>query len=240
MGRLKDYTKSLIVNNIPSFIRNEIIIRQENIISFENSSYAQEGEDRVLERLFEGKSKGLYVDIGAHHPIRFSNTYLFYKKGWRGLNIDAMPGTKINFNKYRSGDINLELGISKTNEILDYYNFRETALNTFSKELADSYIKGNWELNNIIKIKTYPLKEIFNKYLEQNIKIDFLTMDIEGLELEALQSNDWINFKPQILLIEMLDFDLSNYTGNPIINYLTSVGYKIIAKTMNTVFFENI
>jgi hypothetical protein len=57
-----------------------------------NQSYSQEGEDMVLYRTFETVKEGFYVDVGAHHPDRFSNTYKFYKQGWRGINIDAMPG----------------------------------------------------------------------------------------------------------------------------------------------------
>ena len=73
-----------------------------------NICYSQNGEDLILNRFLENKKNGFYIDIGAHHPIRFSNTYLFYKKGWRGINIDAMPGSMDLFNKIRSRDINIE------------------------------------------------------------------------------------------------------------------------------------
>jgi len=64
-------------------------------------SYSQEGEDMILRRIFEDNETGFYVDVGAHHPARFSNTNYFYKRGWRGLNIDAMPGSMSKFKKYR-------------------------------------------------------------------------------------------------------------------------------------------
>ncbi len=76
------------------------------------NSYSQEGEDMVLRRLFEQKTVGYYVDVGAHHPKRFSNTYYFYKRGWRGINIDAMPGSMKLFNKMRPRDINVEIPVS--------------------------------------------------------------------------------------------------------------------------------
>jgi hypothetical protein len=50
-----------------------------------NYSYAQEGEDRILMRYFDGRKKGFYLDVGAHHPRLYSNTYLFYNKGWNGI-----------------------------------------------------------------------------------------------------------------------------------------------------------
>jgi len=71
-------------------------------------SFAQEGEDRVLYRMFQGRfgRPGFYVDVGAHHPTRFSNTYLFYRMGWRGINLDAMPGSMAAFARARPRDIN--------------------------------------------------------------------------------------------------------------------------------------
>src|SRR5690242_3324544 len=64
-------------------------------------SYSQEGEDRILHSIFETVADGFYVDIGAHHPKRFSNTYLFYQRGWRGINVDAMPGSMVRFKRVR-------------------------------------------------------------------------------------------------------------------------------------------
>lgn len=74
---------------------------------------------------------------GAHHPMRFSNTYLFYKKGWNGINIDAMPDSMKPFNKFRPRDINIEKPVSGKKQVLTYYAFNESALNGFSKELSE-------------------------------------------------------------------------------------------------------
>ena len=80
--------------------------------AYMNPSYSIEGEDRIVRALLWQKhDKGFYVDVGAHHPFRFSNTYLFYTQGWSGINIDATPGSMKAFNKYRPRDINLEVGI---------------------------------------------------------------------------------------------------------------------------------
>ena len=76
-------------------------------------AYAQEGEDLILYRIFEQTPPGFYVDIGAHHPCCFSSTYLFYQRGWRGINIDAMPGSMDLFRRIRPRDINLESAISE-------------------------------------------------------------------------------------------------------------------------------
>ena len=84
--------------------------------------YSQEGEDILLSRIFGEQTEGFYVDVGAHHPRRFSNTCFFYKRGWRGINIDALPGSMKVFQKLRPHDINLELAVSEREQVLTYYH----------------------------------------------------------------------------------------------------------------------
>ena len=50
---------------------------------FRKNFYSQDGEDTLLSAFYEGQPgyKGFYVDIGALHPLRFSNTQIFYEKG---------------------------------------------------------------------------------------------------------------------------------------------------------------
>src|SRR5262249_46871801 len=99
-------------------------------------SYAQEGEDMILLRLFGAKRDGFYVDVGAHHPYRFSNTCVLAMRGWRGINIDADARAIEAFRRNRSTDVNLALGVSDTPGPLTLYVFSDPALNTIDPELA--------------------------------------------------------------------------------------------------------
>jgi len=96
-----------------------------------NNSFSQEGEDIILSRLFNDKKNGFYVDVGAHHPFRFSNTYKFYEKGWSGINIEPNPEDFHLFSKYRNRDININAGVGSNDGTLTYFMFNEPALNTF-------------------------------------------------------------------------------------------------------------
>ena len=132
-----------------------------------HKSYSQEGEDLILYRILYGKiNKGFYVDVGAHHPKRFSNTYFFYKRGWCGINIEPMPGSKKIFDKYRTKDINLEIPISSREEELTYYVFNDPALNGFSKEtsLHRNTLK-DYKIINTINMKTRTLISVLNEHL---------------------------------------------------------------------------
>jgi FkbM family methyltransferase len=160
-------------------------------------SYAQGGEGLILRRIFEYKTTGFYVDVGAHHPFRFSNTYRFYLRGWRGINIDPMPGSMRLFNKFRKRDINLELAVGENEDTLIYYMFNEPALNTFDEGLAKTRDgKNGYYIHTKLPIKVYPLSKILDEYLPREQEIDFLNVDVEGKDFEVIKSNNWNKFRP--------------------------------------------
>lgn len=236
---VKAFIKRLILRYIPSFgIKSEIEKKeQEKIDSL--LSYSQEGEDKVLARFFEYKNIGFYIDIGAHHPIRFSNTYLFYKRGWRGINIDAMPGSMEAFREIRTEDINLEIPIASKREFLNYYIFNETALNTFSKEEAEKKDGlRNYKVIKTLQLEAFPLSEILDKYLPSGQHIDFMSIDVEGYDFEVLKSNNWEMYKPDFILIESLRTTLEEIKEDKVYLFLKDYGYKLQAKTFNTLFFQ--
>lgn len=240
MGRIKHTIKNIILNNIPLFIKSDIISKFKKEIFFDNSSFAQEGEDRVLLRFLEKKEKGFYVDIGAHHPFRFSNTYLFYKQGWRGINVDAMPGSMEVFKRYRPLDINLEIPLSSKNQTLAYYLFNEPALNTFSEEEAAKKdgLRGEYRITEKKNLQTFPLSYVLDNYLPSGQTIDFLSIDVEGLDFDVLSSNNWSKYQPSIILIESLNNSLENIKNNEIYKFLNQLNYSLVAKTFNTLFFK--
>lgn len=194
---------------------------------FREFHYSQNGEDIVIGKIFSGQNKGFYVDIGAHHPKRYSNTYLLYKKGWRGINIDPNPLTVRLFNAYRKGDVNLECAISDVKKEMDYYNFSDPAVNTFSREAADDLMKKKWlTLIDVKEMVTHPLREILEQYLPAGTKIDVLNVDAEGLDLEILRSNDWNKFKPRVIIVEDHTFSPDDPSRSEVYNFL-SADYKL-------------
>lgn len=205
-----------------------------------NFSWSQEGEDQILRRLFENKSKGFYIDVGAHHPRRYSNTYLFYIRGWNGINIDAMPGSMDSFNDVRPRDINIEVGIGLSKCQLDYYVFNEPALNGFSKELSNERHDPNaaFQIKKVIKVNVLPLSSVLHSNLPEGQNIDFMSIDVEGLDFEVLKSNDWTKYRPKFVLSEILGSSMHEIEQSGIGQLMSDVGYVIYAKCVNTVFFK--
>ncbi|RZG49146.1 FkbM family methyltransferase [Acinetobacter wuhouensis] len=199
-------------------------------------SYAQEGEDLVVARYFDGKRDGFYIDIGAHHPHRFSNTFMFYEKGWSGICIDPLPECATLFKKYRPRDIFVQKGVSDKIEILKYYMFNEPALNTFDKKLADER-NGlrNYKIDKILDIDVSTFDHIM-KDKNVNKKIDLLSIDIEGFDYLVLRSIDMDKYKPELIIVEIFgNFDNSSYYS-----YLNKKGYNFYARTGNSYIFNRV
>lgn len=212
--------------------------RRELFDEYGVKSYSQEGEDMILKRIFEGVKNGFYVDIGAHHPKRFSNTYYFYKKGWRGVNVDAMPKSMDAFRRARPQDINVEKAISEKKEKLTYYLFNEPALNGFSKVLTEKRARLNhYDVIDELILETGTLECVLDEYLPVNQVIDFLSIDVEGLDYSVLKSNCFKKYRPKVILVEVLNFSLDHMDKNEVFRLLESSGYCFFSKCVNTIIF---
>jgi len=202
-----------------------------------SKSYSQDGEDMILKAIYEQKKgyKGFFVDVGAHHPVRYSNTNYFYKRGWKGINIEPTPSAIGAFKTFRKRDINLNIGIGPNKTKLKFYCFNEPALNSFSEEVSKR-IDRESEKYKIIKeldINVLPLGDVLDEYLPANTTIDFLSIDVEGLDYQVLLSNNWNKYKPNVILVEE-NVDVDNLKDSPIYNFLKDLGYSFFAKTLRT------
>ena len=236
---MREFIREYVPDFIKSLIRRVLYnIRWDQ---WQQCSWAQEGEDLILKRVFSDKKDGFYVDVGAHHPQRYSNTYLFYKAGWRGINIDAMPGSMRAFRKHRKRDINLEMGVGAVATELDYYMFNEPALNGFSAALSEQRAQADnrFRIISTRKIQVLPLAEILEAHLPAGQQIDFLTVDVEGLDLDVLKSNDWNRYRPEYVLVEVLKSSLHEVEGSDVGCFMRERGYEVYAKCMNTVIFKS-
>ena len=205
---------------------------------YASQSYGQEGEDMILRTIFQGQKKGFYVDVGAHHPVRFSNTYYFYRQGWRGINLDARPGSMRLFKLLRSRDVNLELAVSDRKGYQTYYMFNDPALNGFSEclSLQRNELKG-YRIVATKTIETYPLGELLGRHCPPNQKIDFLSVDVESMDLNVLRSNDWEKYRPKVVLVEILGLNLDQAKNHETCKFLEGQGYVLNAKTASVFFF---
>ncbi len=168
-------------------------------------SYAQNREDIIINAFFDNKPKGFYVDVGANHPVQDSVTKLFYEKGWRGINIEPNQDLLKEIKYDRPEDINLGVGVGEkeAEAVLRQYT-ESSGLSTVSEEVKNAENIYYDELKKKyvdIKISIKSLKTIFSEQ-ESLPKIDFMKIDVEGLEYDVIKGNDWSKFRPELICIE--------------------------------------
>lgn len=202
------------------------------------SVFSQEGEDLILNELIGKTGPGFYVDIGAFDPWRFSNTAFFYAKGWRGLNVDARPGFKILFDQERPNDMNIECAVGGKNGAVKFYSFDEPALNTTCKKRATFLEKStSYKVKSVCDV---PLRSLTSLLCQFGVdSIDFLSIDVEGAELEVLRSGDWKRYRPQFIVLEILDTPLKKLNKNSCIKMMEKYKYEVVTKGLRSVILKN-
>ena len=227
----------LLKNTLLKFVPAKVVLKLyglREVVAAKRIFYSLEGEDIVLDNIFQNQPKGFYIDIGANHPKMHSNSYLFYKKGWRGINVDAAPGSMQLFSVFRKRDINLERPVSDKVEKLTYFMFDQPRVNTFSEDLANERTRTTtYKIIDRVEIETSTLKKILDEYLPEKTTIDFMSIDVEGFDYRVLLSNDWEKYIPRVIVVEELEHADNN--DSPFIyKFLLSKGYQLVAKTGNS------
>jgi FkbM family methyltransferase len=216
-------------------------------VKSETDYYSQGGEDAIVSKTFNffiPVNKGFYLDIGAFHPYKHSNTYILYKAGWNGINIDPRPGSKQIFDRHRNRDINIEAGIGSRDGQMTYYFLGEdSTMNSFSKSNLERL--GIFDqVKKTIDIPVFTVNTLLNRHPELK-KLDYLNIDAEGFELEILSGIDFKLITPKVISIEQNDIlTFNDVLDSEVCKFLTAKGYQPFAKNIllpdvSTVFYYN-
>ena len=182
-------------------LKNIRLIRKAFFTDFIKLHFSQFGEDIVLRELLKKEcQKGFYVDVGCYHPKKYSNTYMLYKKGWSGINID-MEEDKIRlFKMARPHDFNVLSAVSDKREEVILHRFSQYGLgSTINKSVA---LSTNDELLDTQSIVTKSLNEIIDGSPYKGKQIDVLSIDVEGMDFRVLRSLDIKKYSPKVIIIE--------------------------------------
>ena len=190
-------------------------------------SFSQFGEDRILDEHFRGVENGFYIEVGAYHPFCFSNSYLFYRKGWRGILVEPNPKSARLLKRWRKGDLVLETAVST------FEGSGELTCDTTTSRLLAKE-KNETTEHEIAKVQVCTLESILSRHAK-GVKVDFLSIDCEGHDLQCLESNDWKKYRPRVVLAEELS---ANPIRGRIVEYLQAEGYDLFAWAGPTLIFK--
>tara|TARA_B100000575_G_C23092204_1_gene629723 strand:+ start:171 stop:773 length:603 start_codon:yes stop_codon:yes gene_type:complete len=160
-----------------------------------------EGEDIKILELTKNIEKGFYMDVGCYHPLHINNCNLLHQKGWSGINIDISKFSIDLFNHLRPKDFNINCAVSnKPGKISYFYQKELSQLTSLKKKLAEERMQG-YIKEGSIESKT--LTSILDNSKFKNKKIDFLNIDVEGADYEALISLNFQKYRPKVICIEI-------------------------------------
>ena len=202
-------------------LASQLSIRRRNQVF-----YSQSSEDSIISKYCIEPS-GRYVDVGAGRPIRGSNSYFFYKKGWSGILIDPISRNQRLCRLLRPRDKFERVLVGQSGLLTFFetypYEYSTTSEATFEALLADGLV----ELKRKSSLSVKPLTS-FNLKIS-DMEPSFLSIDAEGADFEVLQSNDWNTCKPRVICIESpQDNDLNS---DSIVRYLNDRGYLLVEQT---------
>ena len=219
---------------IKKIINTLSIIKRK--FKYQKKSYSLNGVDLIIDYIFKNKKDGFYLDIGAQHPVSNNNTYLLFKKGWSGINIDLDKKNINLFKIARPKDLNLNYAISDSEKEVDLFFYHESSpINTLSENVS------NFQKAEVKKIKKIQTKILNNVLDELNLKhhIDYMNIDVEGHEDKVLKGFNIKKYKPSVISVEYLDLNMKKleFKNNDINNLLNSNLYKYL--TQNDYYFVN-
>ena len=201
--------------------------------TFKKSSYSAEGEDLIIQSCFD-EHEGTYIDIGAGHPMYGSNSFLFYKKGWKGITVDPVNGHKLLHRLSRNRDTFLQGVVSIMNEKLIekqvyFYEFNPRELSTISIGHVEEMNQSGAKPRKIYQVSRFFLDELVRK-LPEKLPY-FISLDVEGYDFELIKEIKNLSRKPKVVCVETTHFK------KEIENEMNLLGYSILMSTnLNSIF----
>jgi FkbM family methyltransferase len=203
-------------------------------------SYSQAGEDIIIDMLFMGVgiSRPSYLELGTNHPKMGNNTYKFYRKGARGVLVEAAPSLIPTIRRTRPLDKVLNIGVGEqSGNSLRFYEFDCSGINTFDEREAKIRSDNGHKVKQVTTIPILSVNDILASHCPRTP--DFLSIDIEGLDLAVLKSLDWEKYPIPVVCVETCLFSNTHIRGQDkeIPAYMESIGYFAYGNTyINTIF----
>jgi FkbM family methyltransferase len=197
-------------------------------------SWSQGGEDIALLHVL-GSITGKYLDIGAHHPTRFSVTRHLYQRGWRGVHVDANQDLAERFKRDRPDEIFINACVGEKQEY-EFNIFEETAISTADENWSRRAKENGNFLKRTIQVPGVSARKLILEYGPFNL----IVIDVEGMDLEVISSMNLSelpeSYKPRFIVVE-LEPPVIAVLNNPLTKLLQSVNYEpLFVLPMSTVF----
>ncbi len=209
--------------------------------------FAQCAEDvivlSILQALAQRESFDLstqrYLEIGANHPVATSATYLLRKEAsMSGVLIEGNPSLIAELEMARNGDIVVNRAVTARYESdVKLFISNQSELSSLSKDFVEDWQEGRVGLKEVVSVPAIQMNQIFENYFSEVAPL-YMSIDVEGMDLELLQALDWNRWRPAVVQAEPSEHFIADNAAQ-ITEFMISVGYTLLAKTnVNLVFVD--
>lgn len=164
----------------------------------ELESYSQWGDDLLVWEYFSKRTDGVFLEAGANHPTNLSQTYLLEKRGWTGALVEPNPECCRQLRNERPGSVVFQNAIGSPSQ----RGVLKLVMPQGSSELAYAP-RENRKLQNgdvVFEAELMTLNEVLANAGITHLNL--LSLDLEGMELEALEGLDFEKIKPDLIIVE--------------------------------------
>jgi len=180
---------------------------------------AESWESRLVWDYFKRRREGVFVECGANHPVHFNQTWFLEQHGWRGLLIEMNPELCALLREYRPKSWTIEAAVGSPAQVGEV----EVCLAEVCGHISLRPRAGVQLSNRTVRV---PLRTLDSTLEESGLtRIDFLSLDVEGMELDVLLGFDLAKWRPQLVLVED---GFENYAKH---RRFLAGGYKLVWRT---------
>ncbi|QNH63366.1 FkbM family methyltransferase [Hymenobacter sediminicola] len=204
-------------------------------------SYGYTGEDRLIESLLKPlvTHNGYYVEVGCNEPRFISNTFLLYRRGWRGICIDANEQLIRKYQRIRPRDQAVCAFVAHGTQALNYMEFANNVLSTADLQYVPQYLAEGQHIARTRQVQPHSLTAILAAR-NAPARFDLLAIDAEEFDLSVLQSLDFGRYRPRLVLVEAEDFDPIQPLAHPICAFLLPLGYMLKGSLLKNLYFMDV
>jgi FkbM family methyltransferase len=210
-------------------------------LRYMRGSCSQEGEDLLLERLYLLPTRGTYIDIGAGHPFRWSNTTRFYRKGWSGTVVEPNPSRAALLRRFRRRDRVIQALVGAPEPTVVMAMYEDANYNTIDRELVAQRAAGGLRPVSEITAQSMELRTIqVETAARSGNPISLICVDTEGSDLAVLKSGVWDDgpLRPIVVVAEILDVvDIRVLINHPVVEFMEAQGYVLSSRLKESAVF---
>jgi FkbM family methyltransferase len=205
---------------------------------YNNGCYSFSGEDKAIAAIMPADAKHFYVDVGCNQPDLHSNTFAFYRRGWRGICVDANEKLIARHRALRIHDRQVLAAVSDVESEIVFTIFDDCDLiSTMNPEVVERQ-KARTDAREV-RMRTRTLSSILDE-LQAPQDFGLLSIDVEGQDFSVLRSLDWQRYRPQLVIVELWGLSLDAVNESELCQWLCARGYKLVGYLVFNAYFLRI